>query len=500
MMTQKNITGPVERTRGGFVRLAAFVSILAAATVSFDAAAQTQRMQVIGTGRLLSVEVKKGRLVRLPKAAATVFIADPAIADIQVKSPTLLYIFGKKAGETTLFAVDDKDQVIVNLTVNVNHNLSGLSRTLRGVLPDTNVQVRTVGDAVILSGTVRSNREAEDVRKIAEQYVASDKKVISRLNIIGPKQVNLRVRILEVSRTAMQQLGINWDTAFQVGTSVLLGFSTGTAATFVGNAFTPQAPIQIRRDGTNTGWFGYRGNRHTINGVLDALKTNGLVKTLAEPNLTAISGETASFLAGGEFPVPVPQDGGVITVSFKKFGVGLAFTPTILDNGRINLKVAPEVSQLSSAGSIQIQGVSVPSLTTRRASTTIELGSGQSFALAGLLQNNLSKDISKVPGIGEVPVLGKLFTSENFRKDETELVILVTAYIVEPFNTQNANTGQPPVPPAPQNSERNVTRLFLGGNAKKEQEQKPQESRVTLPPKPSGPPQPLRGPAGFVLE
>jgi pilus assembly protein CpaC len=498
-MTQKNISGPVERARGGLIRLAAFVSILAAATVSFDAAAQTKRMQVIGAGRLLSVEVKKGRLVRIPKPAATVFIADPAIADIQVKSPTLLYIFGKKAGETTLFAVDDKDKILLNLTVKVNHNLTSLSRTLRGVLPGVHVRVRTVGDAVILSGTVKSNREAEDVRKIAEQYVANDKKVINQLQVRGPNQVNLRVRIVEMSRNVTRNLGINWDAAFQFGSNFAIGMFTGAATTVASQAFPPAGVGLVnRRNGLNNFVASYNGQRRQFNAVLDALEGRGLVKTLAEPNLTALSGETASFLAGGEFPIPVPQDGGVITVTFKKFGVGLAFTPTILDDGRISLKVNPEVSQLSSAGAIQIQGISVPSLTTRRASTTIELGSGQSFAIAGLLQNNLSKDVSKVPGLGEVPVLGKLFTSENYRKDESELVIIVTPYIVRPFNTQNASTGQQPARAVPKSSERDITRLFLGRN--KKSGAKPQESRVTLPPRPNGPPKALKGPAGFELE
>ena len=327
--------------------------------------------------------------------------------------------------------------MLVNLTIQVRHNLSTLNRTLRGLLPGNGVRVSTVGGAIVLSGSVQTAREAEDARRLARQFVSSDKKVINRLRISGPNQINLRVRIVEISRNVTRNIGINWDAAFSIGSNIVLGFATGGATT-VGNVFPPNFPIQTRVNGVNNGFIAHRGQRHNVNALIDALQTQGMVKTLAEPNLTTVSGETASFLAGGEFPVPVPQDGGVITVTFKKFGVGLSFTPTLLSGGRISLKVQPEVSQLSNAGAIQIQGINVPSLTTRRASTTVELASGQAFAIAGLLQNNFTKDLSKVPGIGDIPVLGKLFTSENFRRDETELVIIVTPYVVRPFDPQKA--------------------------------------------------------------
>lgn len=466
-------------------RLARIRSIAFALAVAFGAGlglsapANAQGVDIVGSGRLLPIEVNKGRLIRIRRPAATVFIADPAIADIQIKSPTLLYVFGKKAGETTLFAVDSKDRVLVNLTISVRHNLSQLNRTLDRLLPGNDVNVRTVGDSVVLSGSVRSTREADDVRRLAARYVASKKKVINRLRVEGPNQVNLRVRIVEISRNVVRDLGINWDAAFSIGSSVVLGVATG-GATFVGNVFAPNTGITLRRGGFNNFNLTYRGQRHTVNGILDAMETNGLVKTLAQPSLTAISGETASFLAGGEFPIPVPQDGGVITVVFKKFGVGLSFTPTIIGRNRINLKVVPEVSQLSNVGAIQIQGINVPSLTTRRASTTVELASGQSFAIAGLIQNDLTQDLSKVPGLGDIPILGKLFTSENFRKNESELVIVITPYIVKPFNKSRKRLAG-----AGEGSEKNISRLFLGRKKTG---------------KAGGPPQRLKGPAGFELE
>ena len=480
MNTQTRKTMPKRRQAATIKSIALALAVVLGAALGFGAPVHAQAVDIVGAGRLLPIEVNKGRLIRIRRPAATVFIADPAIADIQIKSPTLLYVFGKKAGETTLFAVDAKDRVLVNLTISVSHNLSQLRRTLDRLLPGSDVKVRTVGDSVVLSGSVRSTREAADVRRLAARYVSSPKKVINRLRVEGPNQVNLRVRIVEVSRSVVRDLGINWDAAFSIGSNFVLGIATGGATSLAGGLLTPGTPLISRRGGFNNLGFRYSGQRHTVNGIIDALQTNGLIKTLAEPNLTAISGETASFLAGGEFPIPVPQDGGVITVIFKKFGVGLSFTPTIISRNRINLKVVPEVSQLSNIGAIQIQGINVPSLTTRRASTTVELASGQSFAIAGLIQNDLTQDLSKVPGLGDIPILGNLFKSENFRKNESELVIIITPYIVKPFNKSGKRLAS-----AGRGSEKDINRLFLG-------------RRKTG--KAGGPPQRLKGPAGFELE
>jgi pilus assembly protein CpaC len=498
------------RPAGRTLRLAGAFVLAFGALAGLPASASAQNATVVRGGGVLSVELKKGRLLRLKQQIATIFVADPGIADIQVKSPTLIYVFGKRAGETTLFAVDKDDRVVLNLTVQVRHNLSTLNSTLRGLMPGNHVKVRTVGSSIVLSGTVATAREAEDATRLAAQFVPKPELVINRLQIGGPTQVNLRVRIVEISRNVVRDLGINWDTASAIGSNIVLGIATG-GATFVGNTFTPSANILTRRNGTNSGILAYRGDRHTINGVLDLLQTQGLVKTLAEPNLTAISGETASFLAGGEFPVPVPQDGGVITVSYKKFGVGLSFTPTIVGPNRINLKVQPEVSQLSNAGSIQIQGINVPSLTTRRASTTVELASGQSFAIAGLLQNNYTKDLSKVPGIGDLPVLGKLFTSENYRKDETELVIIVTPYVVRPFDPNRARIAAAArAVVRGREKSADINELIFGHHWTSSGEKKKSGGTAAatgtgiagVPAgKPAGgPPRSLRGPSGFELE
>ena len=238
----------------------------------------------------------------------------------------------------------------------------------------------------------------------------------------APNQVNLRVRIAEISRGVDKQLGFNWTVAGSLG-GIALGIATA-------NPFSASA-INAITGSTSLGSF-------NLNAVIDALEEEGLVQVLAEPNLTAPSGETASFLAGGEFPILVPGSDGTVTIDFKKFGVSLAFTPTIIGKNRVVLHVRPEVSQLSSTNAVTLNNFQIPSLTTRRVETTVELGSGQSFAIAGLLQNNVTHDISKFPGLGDIPVLGALFKSDRFQRDESELVIIVTPYLVKPVSQQLA--------------------------------------------------------------
>lgn len=390
-------------------------------------AAQPGAIVVSTQATSIGVEVNKGRLVRLEQPVTSVFVADPAIADVQVKSPTLVYVFGKKSGETSLFAVDGEDQLLANFRISVTHNLSALDTALRRYMPDAAINVSTLGDAVVLTGNVKSPSQSEDARSLAARLAGGDANVINRLAVNGPNQVNLRVRIAEVQRSVVKQFGINWESLFRGG-SFLFGLATGRDVIEAGTR-------TILRDGaSDTLAAGYQGGNWDLNAVIDALENQGLISVLAEPNLTTTNGETASFLAGGEFPVPVPQDANTITIEFKKFGVGLAFTPTILGDGRINMRVRPEVSQLSSTGEVRISNFVIPALTTRRAETTVELGSGQSFAIAGLIQNNSTHDVRKFPGLGDLPILGALFRSDNFRRNETELVIVITPYVVQPVS------------------------------------------------------------------
>ncbi|HEX7008232.1 MAG TPA: type II and III secretion system protein family protein [Alphaproteobacteria bacterium] len=468
------------------------VALLAAA-VSLVAHVRPAAAEFLSSGGAVSLEVNKGRLIRLREAAATVLVADPAIADVQIKSPNMLYVFGKKPGETSLFAVDARDRVLLNVTVTVNHNLSRLQRTLRMLMPEERIEATSVDGAIVLTGSVKSSAVAENAREVAAQFVADEKDVINRINVVGPTQVQLRVKFVEMSRSVNRQLGINWDAVFQAGSSFVLGFATGGATT-VSGTFPPPFPIGTRENGVNNFFATYQGQRYTVTSLIDALETEGLAKTLAEPNLTALSGEVASFLAGGEFPIPVPQnESDAITVVFKEFGVRLSFTPTILSSDRISLKVEPEVSQLTSAGAVQLEGFSIPGLTTRRAATTVELGSGQTFAIAGLLQNDLNNNISKVPGLGDIPVLGELFKSTQYQRNETELVVLVTPVVVKPFadKTETASAVNPN-PDAPSD----INRLFLGPRIEGQPRRDPTQPGGG----PVGAPTRLHGSAGFVLE
>ncbi len=382
--------------------------------------AKAATMEIVArTGTDVTLPVKRGKLLRLARAAGTVFVADPNIADVQVKSPRLVYLFAKAPGETTLFVVDRGENVMASVQVRVTHELDRLRETVKGLHPKARVTVDTIGEQVILSGRVRAASTAEDIRRVAEAYAGKPENVVNRIVIDAPVQVNLRVRVAEVTRDVDKQLGFNWSVLGSLG-----GLSLGLATSNPFAASVTQHTLSA----------GGGGGKWDLNAVIDALEEEGLVSVLAEPNLTAMTGETASFLAGGEFPILVPDSDGRVTIEFKKFGVSLSFTPTILGESRVNLHVRPEVSQLSNTNAVTLNGFEVPSLTTRRAETVVELGSGQSFAIAGLIQNNVTHSVSKFPGLGDVPVLGSLFKSDRFQRDESELVIIVTPYIVRPVS------------------------------------------------------------------
>jgi len=408
-------------------RLAFGMAALAALAIGAVMPASAQE-QVAVTGAKIQIERNEGTLLRIDQPAASVFVANPEIADVAVKSPRLIYVLGKKPGETTLYVVDENEKVLLSSTVVVAHNLSRLTEELRRVVPNGDVTPHSVDAGIVLDGAVATAAEAEDARRLATRFLGQGEEVIDHLALTAANQVNLRVRIAEVSRTVIKQLGINWSAAVNTA-----GFAFGLT--------TLGFPVSAANLGTTaqtatTGSLGYSSGGVDINALIDALSTEGLVTVLAEPNLTALSGETASFLAGGEFPIPVPQStsSAVFTVEFKKFGVSLAFTPTLLGDRRISMRVAPEVSSLSTDNALRIGNFVIPSLSTRRAETTVELASGQSFMIAGLFQNNQRLDADKVPGLGDIPILGDLFKSDKFQRQESELVILVTPYIVQPVS------------------------------------------------------------------
>jgi len=408
----------------------------------------------------LVVSIGRGQLVTVPGKMADVFVADDSVADVQVKSTNQLYVFGKRGGETTVYASDGKGTVIWSANVRVGNNIDSIDQMLTLAMPEAKINVATMNSTVLLTGTVAAPEDAAEAERLVKAFVGDGTTVVSRLKMATPLQVSLHVKFAEVSRSLVRSLGTNLtsiDTSggfqFGIGQGRENWFSTfrPNSGTAVGSKLKvwvpdPNDPTKlVQVDGTSinpiTAGTTLSGAGRLFGmdllGALDLGEQVGLVTTLSEPNLTALSGETADFLAGGEYPIPISQGLGSTSIEYKKFGVSLAYTPTVLSNGRISLRVRPEVSELSAQGSVVLNGFSIPSLTIRRAETTIELGSGQSFMIAGLMSNSAQNTINKMPGAGDLPILGSLFRSTNFRKGETELVIIVTPYLVNPVNAND---------------------------------------------------------------
>ena len=405
--------------------------------------AAAQEVTKVASGHTLAIQVNQGQLVRIDKPVESVFVANSAIADVAIKSPQLIYVLGKRPGTTTLYAVGPNDEILASISLNVTHNLSRLDQAIAELMPGRNIASTSIDGGIVLTGAVSSPTEAEDARRLAARFIGANEEVINRLQITAPNQVNVRVRIAEVNKSVLRNLGINWDAAIQEG-----GFAFGMLTAFpVGfsNVFGGSTAAQ----GGGAGQTVSAGPLD-LTATMDLLAQEGLVSVLAEPNLTAVSGQTATFLAGGEFPVPVSQDNNTITIEFRQFGVSLAFTPTILSANRISMRVRPEVSALTNNGAVSLPGpnntaLTIPALTVRRAETTVELASGQTFAIAGLVQSQNQITANEVPGLGDIPVLGELFKSDQFQHNESELVLLATPYVVQPIS----NPAAPMVPTEP---------------------------------------------------
>ncbi|MBO9499347.1 MAG: type II and III secretion system protein family protein [Novosphingobium sp.] len=444
--------------------LTAACAALPAAVPAGQASAQT----ALKPSMDIVLSVGRGQLVQVPGNMADVFVANESIADVQVKSQRQLYVFGLAGGETTVYASNAAGDIVWAANIRVGSNIDSIDQMLALAMPDAKVSVATMGtNTVLLTGTVAAPEDAAEAERLVTAYLGKDANVISRLKTATPLQVNLQVKFAEVSRSLVRTLGANLTTidgtsgfkfgvgsgrsgfaptywpgrALGTGSSVsvpavnpLTGLpvvdSTGNPTMVPGTAVNPISP-----GSTLAGAGKFLGL--DLLGALDLAEQDGLVTTLSQPNLTALSGETAEFLAGGEFPIPMSQGLGSTSVEYKKYGVSLSYTPTVLSNGRISLRVRPEVSELSTQGAVTLNNFTIPALTVRRAETTIELGSGQSFMIAGLLSNNAQNQISKAPGLGDLPVLGNLFKSSEFRKGQSELVIVVTPYLVKPVDAND---------------------------------------------------------------
>jgi pilus assembly protein CpaC len=422
----------------------AMVASSLAAGVPTQAMAQTAAVRPAND---MTLSVGTGRMVRLDGTMSDLFVANDSIADVQVRSSNQIYVFGKAPGETTVFATDKGGRTIYSANVRVGNNIGSVDELLRMAMPEAQIQARSINGAVLLTGTVAAPTDVEEANRIVQAYVGEGTQVISRLKTATPMQVMLQVKVAEVSRSLVRQIGVNLltrDTSGGFLFGVSRGRNVGTitditnpqvtdpatgAAAIIGTQFKATNPV----GGTAVNAMGHLLGLDIL-GALDLAENDGRVRTLAEPNLTALSGETASFLAGGEFPIPTASGLNGTSIEFKQYGVSLAFSPTVLEGGRISMRVRPEVSELSDQGSVQINGFSVPALTTRRAETTVELGSGQSFMIGGLLRNTSGNSTEKAPVLGNLPIIGSLFRSNSFRRNETELVIVVTPYLVRPVN------------------------------------------------------------------
>jgi pilus assembly protein CpaC len=467
----------------GKARAAWALAAVLALSAPVALAQTTVKVELGGTGqsaRSLSLPKGKSAIIDLPVDARDVLVSDPKVADAVLRTPRRIYVLGVGAGQTDAVFFDAAGRQILSLDIRVDQPVSAILDTLKRVAPDAEIKIEAVGDGLVLSGTVASASESDRVQKIAERFVSKPELVVNAMTIRGAEQVMLKVRIVEMQRNIIKQLGL--DTSALLGQVGSPQFMLANAAAFAVNngiqggisggynlntTTQPEmvVPCASGISGTcyqvvhstffNSGGQTYgNGNTATTQTTagssglnkaaasIQAFERTGLVRTLAEPNLTAVSGESAKFLAGGEFPVPagVDQNGNVV-VTFKSFGVGLAFTPVVLSHGRISLKVGTEVSQLSTNGELKFNNsLTIPSLSVRRADTTVEMPSGGALMIGGLLQEQTQENIDGVPGMTGLPVLGALFRSRDFLSGETELVIIVEAYVVRPTSPGQLQT------------------------------------------------------------
>ena len=428
----------LNRTLRGAVLGAAIAAASLVAAAPAAAQVTVSESDAVRAGEL-AVPVNKSQVLRSDRPFAKALIGNPDIADVLPLSDRSIYVLGKKMGTTSLTLYDRRNMLIAVVDVAVGPDVIGLKRQLSELMPGDQVGSRISNDSIVLEGVVSSGPAADKAVQVAETYAPG--KVVNLLSIGSSQQVMLEVRFSEVKRSALKDFGINL--LVQGGGSHGFDGVSGPGASVGNNGVNfgqPAIGPIVGSFGVLTRSFGIFGLN--IDAALNALESKGAITTLAEPTLVALSGETASFLAGGEFPIPVAQSGttgasgdiasSAITIEFKPFGVSLAFTPTVLADGVINLEVAPEVSSIDPSTSVVVNNLRVPGLQTRRARTTVELRDGESFMLAGLLRKDFQDTIRQFPILGSIPIIGTLFRSTNFQKDETELVIIVTPRLVKP--------------------------------------------------------------------
>ncbi len=460
------------RIRAAFLTIAlAVVAFFPAAAVAAGSTAYVRLAPGdLANGHPINLGINKSVVIDLPKPAGDVLVSNPQIADAVLRTSTRLYLIGMELGQASVFLFDTSGGQIGSFDINVDADLGVLNGLLAEAITDGYVHADALNGSIVLRGQVASSSQAARAVEITQKMIAAQPTsvttgsstgnaagnasstsqsstfdpstgpgVINLIEITGEEQVALKVQVVEVQRSVVKQLGINATTLLN-GTNFVFQTLAGAGASPINFPFTPATP-------TNPGGFSttYTGDTFNVGATLRALEETRMLRTIAEPTLTAVSGETANFLAGGEFPVPITGSNGQLSIDFKPFGVNLAFTPVVLSAGRISLKVRSEVSQLSTNGAISVpissgQSVTIPATSVRRAETTVELPSGGAFVIAGLIQENTKRSVSGLPWLQKLPILGTLFSSKDFLTDQTELVMIVTPYLVKPTSPSALTT------------------------------------------------------------
>lgn len=467
-----NFVGPKRIARAQILSLAALGALWGAPSLAFaqhgdepahgiiathlDSASTDEGPQVLrveGPGQSaqsqnLVLAVNKTAFIDLPVDAHDVIVGNPGVAQAVMRTPRRAFLLGVGAGETSAVFLDAQGHKILELNLRIGRDVSSLRGLIEQFVPKSRVRVEPLGDNIIVAGRVPSASEADQVVSLARRFVDRPENVVNLLSIDGKEQVTLRVRIVELERTLLKQLGVNASALINQGATTFFNLSTANAFSIAGSQL----------GGLNTQILNNSSSgARDVTGIVQAFERAGVLRTLAEPNLTAISGESADFLAGGEFPVPIAQDdSGVITVQFKPFGIGLGFTPVVLSEGRISIRISTEVSELTNQGAFQtpslpvtnaqgmvigqIPGITIPALRVRRTQTTVEIPSGGSVMIAGLIRSDTRQAIEGIPGVKNLPVLGTLFRSRDFVNNETELAIIITPYLTDSINRSDVRT------------------------------------------------------------
>lgn len=459
------------KNKGGAKALLGVLAILLSVGWTPVATAQasepiTVSMPDPGDAISVDVSLNKSQVLEFPRPVKILSIGNPEVADVVVVRTKQVYVLGKTLGTTNVVLWDDDEQVQGTLNVEVTHDLQTLKANLHTLLPNERVQVRSANGTIVLGGEITSAGHMDAALRLARSFAGPEKEggpppILNLMQVGGAQQVMLDVKVAEVSRSLIKRLDIQFDVLNIADSALKIGAVTG-GATFpdalfdpggvripaIGGSRTPVGPMidefaPNMRSIEDAGIFAsYQKEDYLINAVLDAANREGVAKILAEPNLTTLTGEEARFLAGGEFPIPVPQRDGRVTIEYKEFGVSLGFLPLVLNSGVINLQVDVAVSELTTANSVVTGGgeasrqLFVPALIKRSANSTLELGSGQTIAIAGMLNESLREDVSKFPGLGDIPILGALFRSQEFIKEQTELVIFVTPRLARPISPE----------------------------------------------------------------